>query len=122
MTSARDRDRVLVTGIGLYTGLGNARELTWSALRRGASGFRRLGERFDAAPAEFCGCPIRHSDHRPNEHLFKAAIEAIADAGIRRDSAIDRDRVATILGHSKGDLLRQASWHRMLVEQGPGAL
>ena len=113
---------VVVTGVGLYTGLGNARELTWNALRQGRCGLRRLGEKYDPAPATFFGCPIRHSDHRPLEHVFKAAMEAMSDAALDRRSPIDRDRAATIVALSKGDLRRQSNYHRSLRERGPDSI
>ncbi len=115
-------ERVWITGIGLYTGLGGGREPSWDGLKGGQCGLRRLGEKFDPASSEFVGCPVRHSDHRPSEHGRKAAMEAVADAGIGRESDIDRDRVATVLSLSKGDLVRLALGHKSLREGGSEAL
>ena len=103
--------RVLVTGIGLRTALGNDRETSWQGLRKGRNGCCLLDVPVAAGAPPYAGYPIRHSDHRGWENIFKAAIEAVADAGLRKDS-FDPERAGTVLSMSKGDLVRLAHYHR----------
>ena len=115
MPSAPDHPRVVVTGIGLECGLGTDRETRWQGLREGRSAARTLGLPTAAGTPPYAGCPVGPSDHRPKEILFKAAIEAVADAKIGREAPIDRDRAATLIGMSKGDLRTLAAWHSRLL-------
>jgi 3-oxoacyl-[acyl-carrier-protein] synthase II len=106
--------RVVVTGIGLRTALGNDRETSWMGLRSGRHGCRILDVPAAAGAPPYAGYPIRHSDHRATENLWKAAMEAVADAQLRKDS-FDPERAGTVLGMSKGDLVRLAHYHRAIL-------
>jgi 3-oxoacyl-[acyl-carrier-protein] synthase II len=118
---------VVVTGIGLRTGLGNTTESGWQALKEGRSGVRRLGGPdhpydFTGHPEAkrpdvpiYFGCPIQHSDHRPLENLMKPAMEAVKDA-LLAESTFDPARAATVVGMSKGDLRRLAVTHRKTLD------
>jgi len=107
--------RVLVTGIGLDAGLGPGRETTWRNIQESRSAARALHLPTAPGTPPYHGFPVYHSDHRPREILFKAAIEAFDDSGLQ-GAAIDRDRVATIIGMSKGDLNDQARIHGQIRE------
>ena len=109
--------RVLVTGIGLVTSLGMSREITWSNLRAGRSGARAIAMPWGSAGPPAFGFPVPHSDHRPSEQVFKAAMEAVRDARIdpRHDPMIDRDRAGAVIGFSKGDLLRLTRAHAQVL-------
>jgi len=111
--------RVLVTGIGLYAALGAGRENTWRNLKEGRSAARALSLPTAPGTPPYHGFPVDHSDHRPSEILFKAAMEAVSDSGLR-DAEIDKDRAATIIGMSKGDMRRQGSLRIALMEGRPG--
>src|SRR4051794_32750604 len=76
--------RVVVTGIGLVTGLGVGREPTWRGIREGRTAFRPI-------VPDGCGGP---------ELLLAAVGEAIDDARLR-ESRIDAERAATVIGMSK---------------------
>src|SRR5262245_44760128 len=104
--------RVAVTGIGLVTGLGMSREGTWKNMREGRSAARLLNvPAADGAPP-YVGFPIPHSEHWCGVQVLIAAIEAMSNAGLLRNSPIDPDRVGTIIGMSKGDLRHLARRHR----------
>lgn len=110
--------RVVVTGIGLVTGLGLDREQTWRGLREGRRAARILPwPRPDVGPP-YLGCPLPNPDLRPTEQLLEAASEAVRDARLPRpwesESPIDRERAGTVIGFSKGDLRRLT----MLAEGG----
>ena len=108
--------RVVVTGLGAITPLGNTAPAYWEGLRTGTSGAATI-TRFD--PAKFktrFACEVK--DYNPDtyfdrkEHrkmdLFTqfaviAADEAIADSGLL-DSGVDKDRVGVIWGSGIGGL------------------
>lgn len=101
--AAPEAPRVVVTGIGLVTGLGISREETWRNLREGRQGFRRLelGVANGLAPHVCCALP--EGGGGPLAHLRRAAAEACSDAGLVAGS-FDQDRAAVVVGLSKGDL------------------
>ena len=112
--------RVVITGIGLFTGLGAGTEASWSALRAGRVGIRTIDVPGFAPSDRLFGCPLGHSDHRMAMHVEEASIEAIEDARLREAlDRLDRGRVATVVGVSKGDLGRLARLHDRLVVRGP---
>ena len=108
-TLDRVRPRVLVTGLGVVSPLGNRVETFWEELVAGKSGVAPI-RRFDASAlktwtaAEVEGFdPAAHADAetiRGNDpasiYLLAAAREAIDDAG--PNALADRARVATIVG------------------------
>lgn len=117
MTAQEEPRRVVVTGIGLVTGLGGGREESWTGLRRGASGFGRLeledprgGPPHHGSPAPFPGRFEAGFD--PTGPLLDAAAdEALADSGIA-SGGWRPDRVGVLVGLSKGrvgPLEREAS-------------
>ena len=108
--------RVVVTGLGAITPLGNTAPAYWEGLRTGTSGAATI-TRFD--PTKFktrFACEVK--DYNPDtyfdrkEHrkmdLFTqfaviAADEAIADSGLL-ESGVDKDRVGVIWGSGIGGL------------------
>jgi 3-oxoacyl-[acyl-carrier-protein] synthase II len=115
--SASDPVRVLVTGIGLITGLGRTRETTWRRMKLGHSAACVLDLPSGEGSPPFVGFPASPGDHRIAPQLARAVVEAFRDAGLREDGSIDRDRVATVIGLSKGDLGRLA-WIQVMCRQG----
>jgi 3-oxoacyl-[acyl-carrier-protein] synthase II len=111
-----DVPRVVVTGIGLVTGLNRApalpptsesyREATWRAVRSGACGIRVLDDEGRVGPG-FLGCPtpldVSGESDPVDALLVTAAKEAVEDAGLNRpDLDFDRGRAAALIGLSKG--------------------
>ena len=115
MAGQGGRPSVVVTGVGLWTGLGAGRESTWKALRDGRSALRWL----DVEGGSYAGAP-RFEDGRyavaPGEDptlalLERAAFEAMDDARLARNESTvgrpyDPSRVATLVGLSKGCVQR----------------
>ena len=110
--------RVVVTGLGAITPLGNTVPAYWEGLKNGVSGAAEI-TRFDAAKFKTrFACEVKgyHADNffDRNEHrkmdLFTqfgvvAADEAIADAGLLAEgSGINKDRVGVIWGSGIGGL------------------
>lgn len=97
--------RVVVSGIGLVTGLGADRESSWNALRRGRIGVRTL-DTPSPPPGEppWAGCPV--PDFPPPQGLAaltsRVAWEAWRDAGLAPQGH-DPTRGAVVFGLSKGD-------------------
>ena len=97
--------RVMVTGIGLITGLGMGSEATWEGLRSGGSAARILPAPPAGGGPPFAGFPLHFPDHDAPEILSYARDDALRDAGILRENPeLDLDRWATFLGVSKGYL------------------
>ncbi len=123
--------RVVVTGIGLVTAIGNSREENWSALLEGRSGagpithFDATGfdVRFAAEVKEFDAS--RYFDHRelrrtaPYIHYAMAAgSEALADSGlaITPDNA---DQIGVYISSGIGGFGIIEQQHTQLLEHGP---
>ena len=113
--------RVLVTGIGLITAIGQDRESTWTALLAGSAGLRWLNQHIQLHEPRFAGYPIGETTRSSLELLIKATTEALADAGLDRDNPANRNRIATVIGMSKGDLGPLRQMHSSLLTQGPEA-
>ena len=108
--------RVVVTGLGAITPLGNTAPAYWEGLRTGASGAATI-TRFD--PTRFktrFACEVKgyeadnffdRKEHRKmdlfTQFAVVAADEAIADSGLL-ESGVDKDRVGVIWGSGIGGL------------------
>jgi len=108
--------RVVVTGIGCVTPLGNSIEEMWSALQEGRSGVGPITH-FDASnfPTRFAA-EVRHFDfdsYVPDPLRFKdsgrnirfaigAASQAMTDSGITDASSFDPARLGVYLGAGEG--------------------
>ncbi|WP_235963927.1 beta-ketoacyl-[acyl-carrier-protein] synthase family protein [Tautonia rosea] len=116
--------RVVITGIGLRTGLGQTTESSWQGLRSGLSAATVL--KLEAGPGRFwAGVPICEAEAETEGPGVLEARAALADAGLPCVGSFpcDRTRVATVIGLSKGDLQRLVGWHRCLskgLEQSIG--
>lgn len=124
-------ERVVVTGIGVVTPLGNDTETTWRAVRAGRSGTGPI-TRFDAsdqdvrfaaevkdfdATAYMDRKAIRRTD-RVTQYAMAAASQALADADFR---VTDRnaDEVGVLISSGVGGLQVLHDQFRVLYERGP---
>lgn len=123
--------RVVITGLGLITSLGNDLPTTWEALCEGKSGIREI-EGFDTGQhrvhfggevRNFCpsgyinGKEIRRND--PYEHLAIAASkQALAQSGLRitEDNA---HQIGVCIGSGIGGMVTMHEQFRLLYEKGP---
>lgn len=110
------RRRVVITGLGLVTPLGNDVESTWQALKEGRSGINPL-EHFDVS--EFTtrfGGSIKNFDCDPYisskearrmdvfiQYGLAAGIQAVQDSGLL-DSPVDPERVGVAIGSGIGGI------------------
>jgi len=124
--------RVVVTGIGLVTPLGNNVETTWAGLIAGRSGAGPI-TKFDAAtfPARFA-CEVKGFD--PLDYVVKkdarkmgafthyaiaASDEALADSGLKITGE-NAERVGSYISSGIGDFWGIEREHLKLLREGPG--
>src|SRR5580765_3026545 len=122
--------RVVVTGLGAVTPLGNDWRSTWDAAVAGRSGIdfisafdasgypvRIAGEVKDFDPASVVGPKEARRLDRYVTLGVKAAVEAAADASL--DGAYDPSRVGVLFGSAIGGIGGIAEQHSTLLERGP---
>ena len=124
--------RVVITGIGCISPLGNDLETTWDGLKNGRSGIRRI-ENIDATPFDckiageirdfnadgYFGVPkdARRSD-RYVQYAVAASKMAMTDSGL--DTAkIDARRYGVMVGSGIGGLSTVEREHSNYIEKGP---
>src|SRR5437879_4501238 len=108
--------RVVITGLGAVTPIGNDVETFWSNLKNGVSGVRRIqafdttgydcqiaGAVQDFDPKQFFKNPkdVRRTD-RFAQLAMAAAKMALADRGIDMDNHKERDRFGVIVSTGSG--------------------
>src|SRR6266550_2130284 len=125
------KPRVVVTGLGLVTPLGNSVEPTWAGLMAGRSGAGPI-TKFDAGdfPARFA-CEVKDFD--PLDYIVKkdarkmgafthyaiaAADEALADSGLKITDE-NAERVGTYISSGIGDFWGIEREHLKLMREGP---
>jgi 3-oxoacyl-[acyl-carrier-protein] synthase II len=127
--------RVVVTGLGAISPLGNDVESTWSAAKQGVSGAGPITH-FDASKfkTQFA-CEVKNFDG--NEHFDRkklrqldlyaqyavvAARQAVADAGLEEEGAVNKDRVGVIVAAGIGGLHtfeEEAGYYALNEANGP---
>jgi 3-oxoacyl-[acyl-carrier-protein] synthase II len=124
--------RVVITGLGILTPIGNDLETFWSNLTNGVSGIRRI-ESFDTSAYDCkIGGEVRNFDPKP---FFKnpkdlrrtdrfaqlamgAAHGALGDSGIDLEK-VNHDRFGVIVSSGIGGLKTLQDQHQILVTKGP---
>lgn len=124
--------RVVITGMGAITPVGNDLKTSWRNLLAGVSGIGLIqafdtteyackiaGEVRDFDPAPFFNNPkdIRRSD-RYAQLQMAAAKMAVKDAGIDFEQ-VDRERFGCILSSGIGGLSTLETQHSLLLAKGP---
>lgn len=124
--------RVVVTGLGLVTPVGNSVEDTWSALMSGQSGADYI-KKFDAEQFTVrFACEVKDFD--PLKYIEKkearkmgafihyaigAADEAVKDSGLEVNDEIS-EQVGTYISSGIGDFWAIEREHSKLLNDGPG--
>jgi len=124
--------RVVITGLGAVTPIGNNVETFWSNLKNGVSGIRKIegfdttnydcqiaGEVRDFDPKAFFKSPkdIRRTD-RFAQLAMAAAKMALEDSGIDLEK-LRRDRFGVIVSSGIGGLKTLQDQHTILLARGP---
>lgn len=126
--------RVVVTGIGLLTAVGNDVRTAWQALLDGVSGTACI-TRFEAGPEFDVRFAAEVKDFDPVQYMEKkdarrtdrfaqfaiaTAHEAMTDARLDPvPDGIDRDRVGVLIGSGIGGIKTFEDQARLMVERGP---
>jgi 3-oxoacyl-[acyl-carrier-protein] synthase II len=127
--------RVVVTGMGIVTPLGNDLDSFWKNLITGQCGIDKItafdasaydtqiaGEvkNFDPTPAFPSPKEIRRTD-RYSQFGIYAAWSALKDAGLELDKE-NLDEIGVFLGSGIGGLATTSDQHKILLERGPGRM
>src|SRR5881394_2583300 len=125
--------RVVITGLGAITPIGNDVETFWSNLKNGISGVRRIqafdptgydcqiaGAVRDFDPKQFFKNPkdVRRTD-RFAQLAMAAAKMALEDSGIEVQKLRRRDRFGVIVSSGIGGLKTLQDQHTILLTRGP---
>jgi len=138
--------KVMITGIGMLTAVGNGKDATWQSVKEGRPGITRI-TKFDPSrctsqvAAEVKGfeeyaiggglLDRKEARHMANftKYAVAAAVEAWKDAGMARKGvegdtgfSPDMDRVATVLGNGIGGLDVTGESFKTLFDRGPDRL
>jgi 3-oxoacyl-[acyl-carrier-protein] synthase II len=125
------RRRVVVTGLGLVTPVGNSVAESWSALVAGKSGAARI-QRFDPSALDVrFGCEVKGFDptaylerkeakryDRYAQYAIAATVEAVKDAGL--DGGFPApERTGVIIGSGIGGIATFEEQCTIFLQQGP---
>ncbi|MFM8602871.1 MAG: beta-ketoacyl-ACP synthase II [Gemmatimonadota bacterium] len=129
------RRRVVLTGAGCLTSVGNDVASTWAALLEGRSGGGPI-TRFGASgfkvrfAHEVKGFDIgafmdrkeaKRAD-RYTQYAMAAAVQAMRDAGLGEGTGYDPDRLGVIIGSGIGGIETFEAQHTVLMQDGPGRI
>jgi 3-oxoacyl-[acyl-carrier-protein] synthase II len=123
--------RVVITGMGAITPVGNDVAQTWESLKAGRSGIARItlfdpsdlatqfaGEVKDFDPAERLG----HKEARRMDRVTQFAMEACSQAVTSSrllENGIDRDRIGVVIGSGVGGVGTLLEQYDVLKSRGP---
>ena len=126
--------RVVVTGLGCVTPVGNDVATTWRALLDGANGVGPITQ-FDTTnfPVKF-GCelkgfdPLQYMDRKEvkrndvfTQMALAASVQAMADAGLT-EGTYEPENTGVIIGSGIGGLKVFEAQHDVYRERGPGKI
>jgi 3-oxoacyl-[acyl-carrier-protein] synthase II len=135
MASNWTERRVVITGIGVVTPLGNDLDTLWRNLLAGQCGIDRITQfdpsafdtriaaevkDFDPTPAFPNPKELRRTD-RFTHFGVHAGWQALRDSGLDLDK-VNRDEVGVFIGSGIGGLHTTAEQHKVLLNKGPGRL
>src|SRR5438046_787958 len=92
----RPRTTVVITGIGLATGLGPDRESSWSGIRCGRSALKVLTDARNPGSV-MIGAPLGYFSGPSSELALGLARKALEDAGISSESPLLRERGGVVV-------------------------
>jgi 3-oxoacyl-[acyl-carrier-protein] synthase II len=127
--------RVVVTGLGAITPVGNDVASTWCALLDGKSGAGPITKFDSSGFAVRFACevkdfdPLLYMDRKEakradlfTQYAVGAAVQAMRDAGLEDGTAYDPDRTGVIVGSGIGGLKTFEEQHDVYRDRGPGKI
>jgi len=129
--SALERTRVVITGLGAVTPVGNTAEEFWASLTQGKSGIGPI-TRFDSEgfPTRIAGevkgfDALKYVDKKDERKLdlylkyaVACAVMAVEDAGLD-PAKEDGDRFGVLVGSGIGGISTLLESHKVLLDKGP---
>jgi 3-oxoacyl-[acyl-carrier-protein] synthase II len=123
--------RVVLTGLGALTPIGNTAEEMWSALTQGRSGIGPI-TKFDAAayPTRIAGeiknfDPLAYVDKKDARRLdpylqyaIASAVQAVTDASLD-PAKVDPERFGVLIGSGIGGITTLLDGEHVLLQKGP---
>ena len=123
--------RVVITGIGAISPIGNDIGEIWESLKNGKGGIGKI-TKFDASdyPVKIAG---EVKDFKPEDYIDRksqkkmdlfsqyavcSAVQAVRDSGINFENE-NPERVGVIVGSGIGGMLTFETQHSILIEKGP---
>lgn len=126
-----NKQRVVITGIGMITPLGNDVKTTWDGIVGGRSGIgpltRRDAEKFpvkvageakDFDPANYIDKKEARKMDRFTQFAVAASLEAVHDAGIKVGENVDAERIGVWIGSGIGGMDTHEEQFRRFEEKG----
>ena len=126
----KSRERVVVTGMGAMTPIGNTVETFWNSLVQGKSGIgpitladaspfpcRIAGEVTDFDPSNYMDPKEAKRMARFSQLSVAAAAKALEDAGFDTFQS-DQDRIGVVMGNGNGGFPTTEENARILVDKG----
>jgi 3-oxoacyl-[acyl-carrier-protein] synthase II len=126
--------RVVITGMGAVTPLGNDVATFWRGIKEGRSGIglttkidireypsKIAGEVRDFDPTDFMDKKTARKIALFAQYAMAATVQAMQEAGLSQES-IPRDRSAVILGNGIGGFETIEASHRILFDKGPSRI
>ncbi len=131
--------KIVITGIGMVTPVGNGKTASWNAIKEGKCGIGRI-TKFDPSR---CTCQVAgelkdfdaylaetgYVDRKAARHMdpfsiygVVAAVEAWKDAGYTEENKPDMDRVGTMIGNGIGGMQTTGEAWKILFDRGPDRL
>ncbi|MDP3024130.1 MAG: beta-ketoacyl-ACP synthase II [candidate division Zixibacteria bacterium] len=124
--------RVVITGLGVISPVGNSVEELWEALKNGKSGAGKI-TRFDVSnfttriAAEVKGFdPLQYIDKKEarrmglhEQYSMSTAFQVMQDAKLDSNS-FDPDRAGAVIGSGIGGVDVMETQHSVLLKEGPG--
>lgn len=128
------RRRVVITGVGAITSLGQEKDQIWSALCNGKNGIKPItsfdtsafdvhfgGEVSDFDPVQWFDVKEARRLDRFSQFAIVASIQAVKDAELNTES-FDKTRVGVVVGSGMGGLIELESQHEILLKKGPSRI
>ncbi|MDX1950565.1 MAG: beta-ketoacyl-ACP synthase II [Verrucomicrobiota bacterium] len=127
--------RVVITGLGLVTPLGNEIETVWNNLLAGQCGIDKISlfdasaydcqiagevKNFDPTPSFPSPKEVRRTD-RFTQFAVVAGHRALVDSGLELDKC-NRDEIGVFIGSGIGGLDTTEEQHKVLLAKGPGRI